>query len=136
VAGRALRVPPRTDALAGVRRTVTAWADGAGLPDAAARRLVLAVDETLANAIEHGMDGAADGRISVRAVDAPGGLTVAVSYRGARFDPTSAPVPSPADALRARAVHGYGVHLLRRLADEVAFRYRAGRNEVRLTVRR
>ncbi len=134
MAGRALRVPPRTDVLAGVRRAVTAWADGAGLPDAAARRLVLAVDETLANAIEHGMDGD-DSRISVRAVDVPGGLTVAVSYRGVRFDPTSAPVPSPADALRARAVHGYGVHLLLRLADEVAFRYRAGRNEVRLTVR-
>ena len=138
---RRLDVPARTDALAGVRREVAAWAEAAGLPEAAARRLVLAVDETLANAIEHGVGvDTADG-VRVRAEDVPGGLTIAVSYRGARFDPSTAPVPAPADALRARAVHGYGVHLIRRLADRVAFRYRAGRdgapgrNEVRLTVR-
>lgn len=141
MAPRCLRVPARTGALAGVRRQVAAWAKTAGLPDAASRRLVMAVDETLANAIEHGLGAGDRQRVRVCAETAADGLTVAVTYRGPRFDPATAPVPAPGDALHTRAVHGYGLHLIRRLADEVVFAYRAGRggapgaNEVRLTVR-
>lgn len=138
---RTLRVPGRTSELARVRRCVAAWAAEADLPEATARRLQLAVDEAVANAIEHGLADPERGRITVEARDEPTGLTVAVRHRGERFDPTTAVLPSPSDTVQRRAAHGYGLHLIRTLVDTVAYRYRAGRtgagtNEVRLTARK
>jgi serine/threonine-protein kinase RsbW len=127
-----LRIRGRTSELVRVRRRVAAWAAAAGLPDAPARRLQLAVDETVANAIEHGLEDAG-GRVVVRGAPGDGRLTVTVRYRGARFDPTAARTPAPEEALRERAQHGYGLHLIRRLVDDVAYRWDRGANEVRLT---
>ena len=129
-----LRIRGQTSELARVRRQVAAWARAAGLPDAPARRLQLAVDETVANAIEHGLHDAEGGQVIVRGAPGEGCLTVTVRYRGDRFDPTTAPTP-PADAVvRQRAHHGYGLHLIRRLVDDVAYRWDRGTNEVRLRV--
>lgn len=139
---RTLRIPGRTSELARVRRCVSAWAAEAGLAEADARRLQLAVDETIANAIEHGMSDPEHGHVVVRATPGPGRLVVAIRHRGVRFDPVAAPTPAPADVLRWRAPHGYGLHLIRRLVDEVDYRFedgpdgQDGTNEVRLTKRR
>ena len=131
-----LRLAGHTAELARLRRAVTAWADVCGLAEAAARRLVQATDEAAANAIEHGMTDRAHGRIVVTARLDGDGLTVSVRYRGPRFDPTAAPAAAPAEALRARSVHGYGLLLIRRLVAQVGYAYRRGVNEVRLTARR
>ena len=128
----ALRVRRDPAELARVRRAVGAWAEAAGLDRRAAHRAQLAVDETVANAIEHGM--APDGRVTVRGVPGRGRLEVTVRYRGPRFDPTTAPAPDPGQALRQRAEHGYGLHIVRRLA-EVGYTWDRGANEVRLVVR-
>ena len=136
---RTLRIPGQTSELARVRRCVAAWAAEAGLAEADARHLQLAVDETVVNVIEHGMAPQADGRITVRGAPEPGRLVVTVRHQGVRFDPVAALTPSAADALRQRAPHGYGLHLIRRLVDDVAYRFEGGRdgqdgmNEVRLT---
>ena len=129
-----LHVRGETAELVRVRQRVAAWAEAAGLGERAGRRLQLAVDETVANAIEHGL-GKGGGRVVVRRASGRGGLTVTVRYRGARFDPTTAPATPPGTALRERAAHGYGLHLIRRLVDEVAYRWDDGANEVSLTVR-
>ena len=128
-----LHVRGETAELARVRRRVAAWAEVAGLAEGPARRIQLAVDETVANAIEHGLRG--QGRVTVHGAPGRGGLTVTVRYRGERFDPTTAPTAPPDDTLRERAAHGYGLHLIRRLVDEVAYRWDQGANEVRLTTR-
>ena len=48
----------------------------------------------------------------------------------------TAPAPGAAEVLRARAAHGYGLLLIRRLVAQVGYAYRRGVNEVRLTARR
>ncbi len=131
-----VRLAPRTAELARLRRTVAAWAAACRLPEAAARRLVQAVDEAAANAIEHGIADHARGRIVVSAEPTPGGLTVRLRYRGPRFDPTAPPAAGPAEALQRRAVHGYGLLLMQRLVAHVGHGYTRGVNEVRLTARR
>jgi serine/threonine-protein kinase RsbW len=131
-----LRLAGRTAELSRLRRAVEAWAGVCGLSDAAARRLVQATDEAAANAIEHGMEDPTHGRIVVSARRDGDGLTIHVRYRGPRFDPTTAPAPGPAEALQARAKHGYGLLLIRRLVAHVGYAYRRGVNEVRLTARR
>lgn len=128
-----LRVRGHTSELARVRRHVAAWAEAAGLADPLARRIQLAVDETVANAIEHGMDDAVRGRVVVHGTPGRGRLTVTVRYRGERFDPTTASTRPAPEAVRQHAKHGYGLHLIRTLVDEVAYRWDRGANEVRLT---
>ena len=131
-----LRLAGDTGELARLRRTVAAWAAACGLGEATARRLVQAVDEAATNAIEHGMADRARGRISVEATLGADGVTVAVRYRGPRFDPTGPPAVSPTEALQARAPHGYGLLLIGQLVSHVGYGYRRGVNEVRLTAAR
>ena len=131
-----VRLLPQTAELARLRRAVAAWAVSCRLPETAARRLVQAADEAAANAIEHGLSDPARSRIVVSAEPTPDGLTVRLRYRGPRFDPTSAPAAGPSEAVRQRAVHGYGLLLIRRLVAHVGHDYARGINEVRLTARR
>lgn len=128
-----LRVRPDTAELARVRQRVAQWAETARLPDREARRLVLAVDEAVANAIEHGME---DGRrVAVSGQAGRKRLTVTVRYRGPRFDPLTAETPAADDVLQRRAAHGYGLHLIRSMTDGAAYRWDDGTNEIRLTAR-
>lgn len=131
-----LRLAGTTAELARLRRAVGAWAEAAGLPEPAGRRLVQAADETATNAIEHGLADRARGRVVVEGIAGADGLTVVVRYRGPHFDPTATPAITPDEALRARAAHGYGLLLIRRLVDEVGYGYARGVNEVRLRVER
>lgn len=130
-----LRVAGNTSELARVRKAVSAWSAEAGLDATRTRRLQLAVDEALANAIEHGMADTKRGRITVGAAIQSGQVTVTVRYRGDRFDPTVAPARPAADSIRQRAEHGYGLILIRKLVDDAAYRYSRGVNEVQLTKR-
>ena len=128
-----LRVRGHTSELARVRRRVAAWAEAAGLAERPARRIQMAVDEAIANAIEHGMDDADRGRVIVHGAPASGRLTVTIRYRGERFDPTTAPARPASETVRRHAQHGYGLHLIRTLVDDVAYRWDRGANEVTLT---
>ena len=130
-----LRVAGETSELARVRKAVSAWSAEAGLDEAHTHRLRLAVDEAVANAIEHGMAEPQRGRITVGRTIQRGQVTITVRYRGDRFDPTAAPTRSAADSIRQRAEHGYGLHLMRGLVDDAAYRYSRGVNEVQLTKR-
>ncbi len=131
-----LSIPSRTSELARVRRCVVQWAAEAGLPERAAHALQLAVDEAVANAIEHGYGGRPDGRVVVEATLGPDALTVAVRHRGQGFDPQRQRPPTLDQALNQRRAHGYGLHLMRRLVDELVFGTSRGASEVRLTLRR
>ena len=130
----ALRIPARTGELARVRRHVEAWAAEAGLSPRAARQLRMAVDEAVANAVEHGVSGPGE-TVEIGAEASARGLAVTVRHRGAPFDPT-APPESLAAVRERRALHGYGLHLLRALVDELAYAHRGGVNEVRIVKRR
>ncbi|OZC03579.1 ATP-binding protein [Rubricoccus marinus] len=129
-----LRIPGQTSELERVRRHVEDWAGEAGLSPKETRQLRTAVDEAVANAIEHGLDDQRD-HITIRSASDASGLAVTVRHRGDRFDPTLPPVPL-AEAREARAVHGYGLHLLKTLVDSLSYRFVRGANEVRLYKRK
>ncbi|HYE96068.1 MAG TPA: ATP-binding protein [Rubricoccaceae bacterium] len=131
-----LRIPSRTSCLARVRRHVAGWADEAGLPAADAFALQLAVDEVCANTIEHAYGGRADGRMEVEATVKPDCLVVSVRHQGKPYDPKTSPAPPLAHVVAERRLHGYGLHLIQRLVDEVRFRTHNGSSEVVLTKRR
>lgn len=130
-----LCIAGETKELARVRRHVEEWAREAGLSARAARQIRAAVDEAVANAIEHGIDDHTAETVTILARALADGLAITIRHRGDRFDPTNPPV-NLADARRTRAIHGYGLHLLRALVDEMGYSHKRGTNEVRLVKRK
>lgn len=83
-------------------------------------KVVLALDEALANAIRHGCKG--DPTKSVQCIvthDASGDLTIIVRDPGPGFD--VAAVPNPLEEQNVFKASGRGVFLINQLMDEVAF---------------
>jgi anti-sigma regulatory factor (Ser/Thr protein kinase) len=83
-------------------------------------KVVLALDEALANAIRHGCKG--DPTKSVQCIvthDASGGLTIVVRDPGPGFDVAN--VPNPLEGQNVFKSSGRGVFLINQLMDEVAF---------------
>jgi anti-sigma regulatory factor (Ser/Thr protein kinase) len=133
---RRLRVESETRHLASVRAFVEGAAREAGIEAAERRRLVLAVDEAVANIMEHGYLGAAGRPIEVEVAIAPPKIEVRIRDEGPVFDAAQAarraraPAPDPRGRFRAR---GYGLLLIQRLVDEVRYDRRfEGINELTL----
>jgi anti-sigma regulatory factor (Ser/Thr protein kinase) len=112
------------------------FAEAQGLPAAIRRGVSVALDELLANTIAYG--GAA--RIVVDVRLHPNRLSVMLIDDGKPFDPFGqeappAPLPGTALPLEERSIGGEGIHLVRRLMDDVRYERRADRNVVVLTKR-
>lgn len=109
--------------LAVVRAAAEKMARQEGFAPSDVDGIVLAMDEALANVMKHGYDGRRDCEIRIRleAVDAAGGrngLRVVVRDRGKQIDP---------EHIRGRDLNdvrpgGLGVHIIRTVMDDVAYR--------------
>ncbi len=122
----------RWDGADGVGAKFAAFAEERGLPAAIRRSVGVALDELLANTIAYG--GAA--RIVVDVALHPNRLSVMLIDDGKPFDPF-AEVPAPGTALpvEERKIGGLGIHLIRKMMDDVSYERRADRNVVVLTKR-
>lgn len=113
---------------------VEAFCDANGLPPAVAAQLSVVVDEIASNAVRHGRAGAEAGAgtgcLTVVLELRPGRVRMEVRDDGAAFDPLAAPPPDTVAALEDRPVGGLGIHLVRRLMDDVRYVRRAGLNVV------
>jgi anti-sigma regulatory factor (Ser/Thr protein kinase) len=63
------------------------------------------------------------------------GVAVEYSDRGAAFNPLDAPEPDLAAPLMERQPGGLGVHLVRRVVHDLAYRRRGGSNQITMTRR-
>lgn len=99
-------------------------------PQAAIAALMVAVDEVVSNILNHGGEA-----LAVRVSAGAGGAAawVEVEDDGPPFDPTAAASPDTGLALEDREVGGLGIHLVRKLADEVAYERRGERNRLRFS---
>ena len=131
-----LTIPSRTSQLARVRRCVMDWAQEAGLSDSDAQALQMAVDEACANAIEHAYAGRTDGSVEIEATLKRDALVITVRHRGEPFDPKLHTISALTTMRDQRRIHGYGLHLMQRLTDDLSFRTKGRTSEVRLTKRR
>lgn len=131
-----LSIPSRTSQLARVRRHVIAWATEAGLSVDEACALQCAVDEACANAIEHGYGGDPNGTVDVEAKLKTHAIVVTVRHHGEPFNPDLHQRAALSDMRNQRRPHGYGLHLMQKLVDDVRFKASGTTSEVRLTKRR
>ncbi len=93
----------------------------AGVGEAAAFPLQLAVEEVAANVIKHGYGGSATGpiRLAFRADDRS--AVVVVEDEAPAFDPADAPAPDLDADWAERRIGGLGWHLVYELMDEVRY---------------
>jgi serine/threonine-protein kinase RsbW len=131
-----LSIPSQTSQLARVRRYVASWAAEAGLSQKDADALQMAVDEACANAIEHGYGGKPDGTVDVEAKLKAEEVIVTVRHHGEPFNPELHQLTTLPNMREKRRQHGYGLHLMHKLVDDVRFKARGRTSEVRLTKRR
>lgn len=129
--GVRLDVPARPTATRAVVRRVGDALRYAGWPDGDRADVMLAVDEAVQNAVEHG--SAPDAPVEVSVEAAPTTARIVVCDRGRPGAPTPEGPPRPP---RISDVRGRGRVIMASLADEVRWRPRDGGTEVVLRFRR
>jgi serine/threonine-protein kinase RsbW len=133
IVNHTLRIPAVLNQLATARQFVEDTGRRLGLPSVVIEPLVLAVDESLSNIIQHGYNGQ-PGAIDIEIERAPDSLVVRLRDQAPPFDPTRLPDPDIHLPLNQRPVGGMGVYLTRRSVDGVAYeRLPEGGNQLTLT---
>jgi len=100
--------------LARALETESAWA-------AESHLIIQAVDEALANIIEHGYNGRPGLPIEIEIEVTPRQVTVCLRDFAASFDPTRATDFRISGHIRGGATRGLGVFMIRKLVDEVRY---------------
>lgn len=125
-----ITVPGQLDSLKTVRDFVKRAATTAGFEKSVSYRLVLAVDEIVANIIIHGYEEAGrHGDIEVVADLDVERLRIDLYDRGIPFDPNGHKTPDHLNQpLENRPIGGLGVHLAREGTDDFQYEFVDGRN--------
>jgi anti-sigma regulatory factor (Ser/Thr protein kinase) len=113
-----------------VNAAFTEFAETHALPAAMRRSVNVALDELLANALSHGLEGRDAGLVTVEVELDAERLTVTLTDDGPPFDPIGRTAPDTTLSVEERPIGGLGVHLVRRLLDEVSYQRRDGCNVV------
>ena len=95
----------------------------------------LSVEEAITNTIVHGYHGS-PGEIAVTCTASHGIVEVRIEDSAPPFDPLSLPDPDISANLDDRMIGGLGIHLIRRLMDDILYRYEDGKNILVLVKRK
>jgi serine/threonine-protein kinase RsbW len=111
------------------------FADAHAMPAAIRRSVSVAVDELLSNTIAYGFagQGGGGGAVSIEVELRADRVCVTLTDNGKPFNPLEMSAPGTALPLQQRQLGGLGIHLARRVMDNVAYQRRADRNVVSLT---
>jgi serine/threonine-protein kinase RsbW len=123
----------RLDDLSRVTEDAVRFIEGRGVGDRAAYVANLAIEEMVTNILKYGYDDTALHEILLRLEIHPGALLLVLEDDGHEFNPVTAPGPDVDGPVEERAPGGLGIHLIRKLAEQMDYERCGGRN--RLTVR-
>jgi serine/threonine-protein kinase RsbW len=127
-----LLLPAELASLAELRRYVKEAAGGAGIDEARAYKLQLAVDEIATNIISYGYkDAGVPGVISIVGEIRDGALVITLEDHAQAFDPRTMRMPDAEDLakpLEERAIGGLGIFLAIRGVDRFDYRRDGDRN--------
>lgn len=105
------------------------------VPGPATDDLILALDEMLANIVEHGYRGDPEGVIRLRAHEGADGMELEIRDRAPAFDPLAAAPPDLSIPFSQRTIGGLGIHLARSVTDAISYARENGENCLRLIKR-
>jgi len=125
-------LPAVLESLAEIRRYVKEAADRAGIEEARAYQLQLAVDEIATNIILYGYkDAGASAVISIGSEMRGGALVITMKDRAPAFDPRTMQMPEAEDLARPleeRKIGGLGIFLAFQGVDRFEYRREDGAN--------
>jgi anti-sigma regulatory factor (Ser/Thr protein kinase) len=98
-------------------------------------KIDLALEEVFTNIVRHGYDDSDPHEIMVRLHSSRERIRIRIEDDGRHFNPLLAPAVDLNAALSERRVGGLGVHLVRRLMDQVRYRRQADGNQLTLVKR-
>jgi anti-sigma regulatory factor (Ser/Thr protein kinase) len=130
--GFRMSVAADPDGVGKVNAAFTDFAQKYDLPEGVRRSFNVALDELLANLLSHGMAGIDAGALTFEVEPDQERLTVTLVDDGPPFDPFSEATPDTGLSVEDRPIGGLGIHLVRKLMDEVSYERRDGRNVVTL----
>ena len=127
--------PADTTWLAKVRQMVLEAA-GAHFSPTQANLIALAVDEAVANIMEHAYDferEATHNDIELELEASPTALRIVIRDHGIGFDPREAPDVDVRDHVKKGRKGGLGIFLMRRIMDEITYAFKHGvHNELQM----
>ena len=133
---REVVIPNDTKYLATVREAVADIIRQSGFPTDDLNRIVLAVDEAIANIIEHAYENAYenDSEIEVQLYSDADRFEVSVVDFGQSFDPNLVNAPDMTEHVRQGKKSGLGIYLMRKIMDRIDYRFaETGRNTLKMT---
>jgi anti-sigma regulatory factor (Ser/Thr protein kinase) len=108
--------------LSRIANFIEATCEAAHINQAARFDLNLAVEEACCNIIEHAYENKG-GTFSICFETRCRDVIITLQDRGRPFDPSSVVTPDLDTALEDRPIGGFGLHLMRKLMDEVRFTF-------------
>jgi anti-sigma regulatory factor (Ser/Thr protein kinase) len=129
-----LHVKTTVASIQSANETASTWLDHRGVSASAHYLANLAIEELVTNAMKYGYDDANEHVVEIKLALEHGGLVVTVTDDGRPFNPLTWPEPDTRLPLEDRLIGGLGVHLLRKMSDEMEY-VRDG-NKNRLTLRK
>ena len=122
------------DGVARVHSAFGDFADAHALPDAVRRGMSVVLDELVTNTLSYGLADNA-GEVIVHIELLADRLVVTISDDGRPFDPLARSAPDTTLSVEDRPIGGQGIHLVRRMVDDMSYVRRGDRNIVMLTKR-
>ncbi|WP_290887813.1 SpoIIE family protein phosphatase [Arenimonas sp.] len=129
-----LQPPLPGDAVRQLLAQVDAGLESHGLPATLMHDVHLVVEEVACNVIDHGADDGREPTLELLATVEGNQLAMEFRDDGRPFDPLSQPTPDLYADIADRPIGGLGVHLIRELAEEVAYARDDGHNILRIVL--
>ncbi|KAF0240582.1 MAG: anti-sigma regulatory factor serine/threonine protein [Planctomycetota bacterium] len=89
-------------------------------------KIILAVDEAVANIIEHAYENQREGTIDVECQADAQKFVVTIRDSGQQFAPEGVEAPNIEGHVKAKKKKGLGIYLMRLIMDEVRYTFREG----------
>jgi serine/threonine-protein kinase RsbW len=128
--------PGRFASLAPLGKYVSGLAAAAGLDEAAAYAVQLAVDEAATNIIEHAYGGEDRGEIEFLWHAEDDQVQIILKDTGSAFEPEKVPTPPVGVPLAEYGPRGAGLLRMNKLMDEVRFDFQDGVNVLTMVKRK
>ena len=128
-----LTLEPQVSEIPHLLDWVEACCGAEGVGEEVRCKIMLALDEAVANVISHAFNDVPRPHLIRVRLDITAELLVAeVIDNGRQFDPTTAPNPDLTLPLEQRTPGGLGIHLMRSVMDRLQYRHEDGKNTLRM----
>jgi anti-sigma regulatory factor (Ser/Thr protein kinase) len=118
-----LTVTSELNKLEAIARFVADATSAMGMDDDTIYAMQLAVDEACTNVVDYAYQGRGGQPVSIECRDEGGCCIVVIRDQGRPFNPARVPNPDLSSPVSKRRIGGLGIFLMRKLMDDVQFRF-------------